>query len=70
MKKFETITDLEILRYAYYGLLEIMGLERKRLENSPESKISKNVLEIYDIQFNEIEYEIIKLETLIESLRW
>ena len=48
------MTQLEILKYAYCGALEVWSHERYRLQKNPDSVIAKHREQAADEAFNEI----------------
>jgi len=60
--KFESITELEVLRYAYDCVLEKWSIWKERLENCPESEYAKEMKSLLDTQLNELGSKIYKLE--------
>lgn len=48
------MTQREILKYAYYGVLECWAIEYDRLQKYPESKIAKYHEERYYAKLEEI----------------
>lgn len=66
MKKFETLTDLEVLYYAYNSILAIWAKEIDRkddlLANNLTTNISDARLAKLDAKLAELHAEILRLE--------
>ena len=56
------MTQLQILRYAYNGLLEVWGREYDRLQDHPDNEITKARFEKYDNELNELRTMLIAEE--------
>ena len=48
------MTQLEIMRYAYHGLLDIWGREYDRYQEHPENEFTRARFEKYDNELNEL----------------
>ena len=61
-KGVRMITELQILKYAYNGVLELWGREYDRLQANPDNAITKALYEKYDKDLDEIRARLIELE--------
>jgi len=62
MINFKTITELEILDYARYGVIEHLLRDRKHLAENPNDEIAKRQIPLWEGQFREIDGRILDLE--------
>ncbi len=59
--EFESITELEILKYAYDCVLEKWSIWKERSESRPDSEYAKEMKSLLDKQLNELGSKIFKL---------
>jgi hypothetical protein len=62
MKNFNSITEKDILYYAYHGIMEKLDKEQKHLEAHSTSQIAPARIEKYNKQLAEIHARIIEIE--------
>lgn len=72
MTEFKTITEYQLLRFAYHELLRRIDDEEKKnkrffAENKRQNRICLNRVKMYTEQFNEIRERIIEIETEREN---
>ena len=66
MKQFKTITEVKVLYHALNDLYRVLEKENKRLEERPDSQISKYRVEKLTAQTDEIHGRILALERAAE----
>lgn len=62
MKEFKTISEYEILKLAYYSLLEKFSIEEKIYNKDNRKVISVNRMKKYNEQLEELHSRIIEIE--------
>lgn len=66
MKKFKTVTELQILNYACDRLLEIYLKELEIYEQNPNEFLEARTRRAYN-KYNEIHDEVVRLEKLLKN---
>lgn len=62
MKDFTTMTELQLLHFAYFGILDIWLKEHEHLVANPDNKITKARFEKINARYEEIRARILELE--------
>lgn len=62
MMQFATITEHDILSLAVGRLYERLAIEEERLQARPSSLISKNLIEKYNCQIDELNARVLEIE--------
>jgi len=62
LKKYTSITEKQILYYAWQEIMRRQGEEEARLQANPNSPISKYWLNKYDMQLKELHGRILEIE--------
>lgn len=62
MKTFETMTELQVLLYAYSHILDEWLKAKDHLDQLPDNKFTKARFEKWDAKYNEIHARILELE--------
>lgn len=62
MKPLETMTEYQVLLYAYYHVLDMWLKESEILKRRPESAIAKARFESVNARYEELRSRLIELE--------
>ena len=62
MKPFETMTEYDVINYAYLFVLDMLLEAGDRLAQNPENKIAKARYDDLDKKHNELRDRLIELE--------
>lgn len=62
MKQFETISELDILRFANTTILSRWVRERERVDHNPDNEIAKYHMRCYWAMLEDLHSEICRLE--------